>query len=116
MRGAWGLSRRLVCFGVVALPTPAMAADDAKPGFDGTWGGAEGDLSAQVIVSDGAVIGFFWAQDYVDASGARLSADGRVLTFDFEDGHASLPRTGEATASLEVRQGERTFRLQLKRD
>jgi hypothetical protein len=108
-------TRRLVSLALAALATPAMA-DDAKPGFDGTWGGAQGELTAQVIVSGGAVIGFFWGQDYLDASNARVSGDGRVLTFDFEGGHASLTRSDAATAALEVRQGERTFSLRLKRD
>ena len=97
------------------MATPAMA-DETKPGFDGTWGGADGDLTAQVIITGGQVIGFFWRTDYLDGPNARVSADGRVLSFDFDGGHASLTRIDASTAALEVREGDKTTRLQLKRD
>jgi len=91
-----------------------MAADQA--GFEGTWGGADGTRSAQVIVLNGQVIGFYWDDDYTDATNVRISADGRVLSFAFAGGSATLTRTGEQTVSLEVREREKVSHLSLKRD
>ena len=93
----------------------AWAVETAAP-FEGTWGGAQGDLTAQVIVTGGVVIGFYWRDDYVDATNAKFSADGRTLAFDFAGGQAVLTQVDESTASLEVTEGRRTTRLTLKRD
>lgn len=85
-------------------------------GLDGTWGGAQGSLSAQVIVVGASVVGFFWGEDYLDTRDAALSADGKSLAFDFKGGKATLTRTGERSMRLEVDQGGRVSRLELKRD
>jgi hypothetical protein len=69
-----------------------------------------------VIVSSGRPIGFFWGDDYVDVRDARLSADGKTLTFAFARGTATLIRTGERTAVLEVRERGKTTRMTLTRD
>ncbi len=110
------VTRRAVVGAALALATsPAWAAD--HEGFEGTWGGASGALSAQVIIAGGAVIGFFWREDYVDARDSRLSADGKSLSFAFgRDGQAALTRTGAATATLSVNEGGRTTTLALMRD
>jgi hypothetical protein len=99
---------------VLALPGAALAAD--APSFDGTWGGAQGELSAQVIVSSSAVIGFFWRTDYAETSKVKLSSDGRTLSFDFAGGHAVLSRIDATSASLDVTEGAKVTRLTLKRD
>jgi hypothetical protein len=61
----------------LALAAPAFAQAPSPPSFEGTWGGAAGDETAQVIVAGGQVIGFYWRGDYVDATDARLSAEDR---------------------------------------
>ena len=115
-----GPSRRRVCGALVAAAAapaaPAMADDIPKDGFEGTWGGAVGQLSAQVIVTGGDVIGFYWDQDYTDARNVKLSPDGRVLSFDFAGGHAVLTRTGAATATIDVTEAGKLRQIPLKRD
>jgi hypothetical protein len=104
----------LAALAIIALPGAAVAGDEN--GFEGTWGGAQGELSAQVIVSGGAVIGFFWRTDYAETSNVKLSSDGRTLSFDFAGGHAVLSRVDAATATLDVAEGAKVTRLTLKRD
>jgi hypothetical protein len=96
----------------VALPA---TADQHAP-LEGTWGGAQGEVSAQVIVTGGAVIGLFWRNDYLDTADAKLSADGSVLTFTFQGGTASLTRTGDGAAMLVIVDAGKTTSLPLKRD
>lgn len=91
------------------------AAADEAAGLDGEWGGAQNGVTAQVIVSNGAVIGFFWRGDYIDASASKLSADGRSLAFAFSGGEATLTRTGETTAMIEIRDGGRRISMALQR-
>ena len=98
---------------MAALAAPIVAA---APSVDGTWGGAEGELSAQVIVSSGSVIGFFWRTDYVETQNVKLSADARSLSFDFAGGRALLSRYGETKATLTVTEGGKVTRLELARD
>jgi hypothetical protein len=100
----------------LAVAAPALAQAPSPPSFEGTWGGAAGDETAQIIVAGGQVIGFYWRGDYVDATNARLSADGRVLTFSFAGGKANVTRTGEATASITATDGKGTLTIELKRD
>jgi len=109
-------SRRLLCALLVALAAgaPAMAADRAS--FEGTWGGAQGELSAQVIVSGAEVIGFFWRADYIDTRNAAVSSDGKRLSFEFASGQAVLTRETNDTATLQVTEGGKVTRLELKRD
>jgi hypothetical protein len=100
----------------LAAATPAFAQTPQPLSFEGTWGGASGDESAQVIVAGGEVIGFYWRSDYVEVTDPQLSADGRVLTFAFAGGHATLTRTGEATASIVVTDAKSAVSIDLKRD
>lgn len=111
------MDRRVFCSALVAFAAAsatASAADHA--GLDGTWGGARGSLSAQVIVTGGSVIGFYWRDDYLDVTDTAFSADGRLLRFNFAGGRAVLTRTGERTAGLEVHDRGAVVRLDLKRD
>jgi hypothetical protein len=112
------IDRRAFCLasGAVFLSSTALAQGARKKGFDGTWGGAEGDVSAQVIVSGNEIIGFYWRNDYLDASDAKLSADGSSLSFAFSGGHATLTRTGEDAARIDITDGARVVRMTLKRD
>jgi hypothetical protein len=115
------IDRRGFCSGAGALAliaAPASAPAQAPAGLDGTWGGARGALSAQVIVSGDGVIGFFWRDDYREtrAAAAAASADRRTLSFAFDGGTATLTRTGERTARLEVSDGGGVVRLDLQRD
>ena len=98
----------------VAVGAAALAA---CPGpFDGEWGGAKGDVTAQVIVADGAVIGFYWRGDYMDAGAVKVSADERSLTFAFDGGTATLVRTGDATATITITDAGKTTVIALTRD
>lgn len=110
--------RRRVCAGFAALAAGVAgraAAQDAK-GLDGTWGGSRGEVTAQVIIAGGQVIGFFWRDDYLDARDAKVSADGLGLSFAFEGGSARLTRIGERTATIEVKERAGVVRLDLTRD
>jgi hypothetical protein len=110
------MNRRRFGAGLALLALPCVAAAADAPSFDGTWGGAEGELSAQVIVSGAAVIGFFWRTDYAETKNVKLSSDGRALAFDFAGGRAVLNRTDAATATLEVTEGGKVTRVKLTRD
>ena len=105
------LDRRAICLGAILC----LAAAPAR-GLEGTWGGAKGELTAQVIITGGVVIGFYWRGDYRDAEGAKASDDGRSLTFTFQGGRATLSRTGDVTAALEVIEAGKITRLALRRD
>ena len=114
------LDRRVFCVALGAvslcLASAALAQGGYKKDFDGTWGGAENDVTAQVIVSGGAIIGFFWRGDYLDAQDAKLSADGQSLAFAFAGGHAVLTRTGEDMARIDITDGPRVTHMALVRD
>jgi hypothetical protein len=113
-----GLRRRAFATALAAFAVTAPVLAQAPPprSFEGTWGGATGDETAQVIVAGDEVIGFYWRGDYVDATDPRLSGDGRVLTFAFAGGHATLTRTGEATATIVVTDAKGAVSIDLRRD
>jgi hypothetical protein len=104
-----------VLFAVAAGIATRTSAKDTS-GLEGTWGGVKGEITAQVIIAGGSVIGCFWRKDYVEVGTAKFSADGRSVAFGFHGGDATLTRTGEATASLDVREGSQVTHLDLKRD
>jgi hypothetical protein len=111
------LTRRLLLGALAVLAGSARAMAAGAGGFEGTWGGADGALTAQVIVAGGSVIGFYWRDDYVDTRGASVSPDGSRLTFDFPGGQAVLVRDpGRARATLEVTERGKVTRLELKLD
>jgi len=94
------LDRRAFWVGLGALGAPLAACAQAREtaGLDGAWGGALNGVTAQVIIVGASVIGFYWRDDYVEA------------------GHATLTRTSESTATLEVSEGTSLVRLNLRRD
>jgi hypothetical protein len=104
--------RRLILAGLACAAVTGAAR--AEEGFDGSWGGASGDLTAQVIIAGGAVIGFYWRGDYVDADAAK--PDDGAFAFTFRGGRARLVRTGERTARLEVDEAGRLTHMDLRRD
>jgi hypothetical protein len=106
--------RRRALLAALALASAGAGVAWAQDGFDGTWGGARGELTAQVIVVGGAVIGFYWRGDYIDTADAKR--DGAALAFTFSGGRAALTRTGERTARLEVEEAGRLTRLELRKD
>ncbi len=109
------LSRRVFCLCPVAFAAGPAVAQSAR-GLDGTWGGAQNGVTAQVIVTGKTVIGFFWRNDYLDARKTVFAGDGRGLSFDFRGGTARLSLTGERTATIDVTEGGRATRLRLKKD
>jgi hypothetical protein len=66
-------------------------------------------------VAGGDVVGFYWRGDYVDASDAHVSADGRVLTFTFAGGRAMLTRAGAETATIVVTDAKGAASIDLRR-
>ena len=110
------MRRRGLLAGLGLLALAAAGGARAQSGLDGTWGGARGDLTAQVIITGRSVIGFYWRGDYLDATESRFSPDGGRLAFAFTGGHATLTRTGETTATIEITDGPRTTRLELRPD
>jgi len=112
------LDRRLLCVGIAVVflcRATAAEAGDAR-GLDGTWGGAQNGLTAQVIIVGASVIGFFWRGDYLDAEGAKFSEDRRTLSFGFRGGKATLKRTSDRAATITVTEGGNVVRLDLRRD
>jgi hypothetical protein len=55
-------------------------------GPDGSRGGAQDGLTAQVIIVGAKVIGFFWRGEYLDAQSPKFSSNGDRLTFSFPGG------------------------------
>jgi hypothetical protein len=112
------VDRRLICTGLSALAVGVAGHASAKEpdGFDGSWGGAQDGVTGQIIVAGATVIGFFWRDDYVDTSDPKLSPDSRSLSFAFQGGAATLTRTGESTARLDVTEGTKVTRLNVQRD
>jgi hypothetical protein len=115
-----GFERRAICLGLAAaaLAGPQAANAQGAPGaaFEGTWGGAQGEVTAQVIIAGGEIIGFYWRGDYTDARDATPSADGRSLSFTFDGGSATLTLTGDRAAAIVITEGARISRLTLARD
>jgi hypothetical protein len=62
------------------------------------------------------VIGFFWRDDYRQTKDAKASVDRLGLSFAFERGQATLTRTGDRTATIELGQEGNLVQLDLRRD
>jgi hypothetical protein len=117
------VDRRIFCagffraaVGILAVGLAPVAKAQASRGLDGTWGGAGDGVTAQIIIVGAVVVGFFWRDDYLDATDAKVSPDGRGLFFRFKTGHAMLTLTGERAAILDVIDGKTEFHLKLERD
>lgn len=110
----WGL-----VFGMAILALGGLASARAQTfdsPFEGTWDGANGAMSTQVIIDGQNVIGFFWRDDYLDATNDKLSKDGRSLSFAFDGGQATLTRLGAGVGVIQITDKTGVTRLQLKRD
>lgn len=112
------LDRRRFCAGLGVFAAIAVRSADARDarGLDGTWGGADKGVTAQVIIVGKSVVGFFWHGDYLDAQSPEFSADGRSLSFAFPGGKATLTLTDERSAQIAVTEGGNVVRLHLRRD
>jgi hypothetical protein len=116
------LARRQLLTGalVFAVSLPALRASRARAAhaFDGSWGGvdAQGE-TAQLIFANGAIIGFYWRGDYMDARDVSLRDGGASVSFAYLGGKATATRNGERGLTLVIRDsrlGE--SRLELKKD
>jgi hypothetical protein len=83
---------------------------------DGSWGGEQRGLAAQVTIASKLAVGFFWRMDYFGPVNPQFSEDGKRLSFAFHGGKAMLTRTGANAALLEVEEGRAVTRMNLKRD
>jgi hypothetical protein len=111
------IDRRSFCSGVgAAFVFSASCRAQEKQGLDGTWGGAQNGVTAQVIIVGTTVIGFYWRNDYLDAESPKFSDNGRTLSFAFRGGKATLKRTGERTATIAVAERGNVMNLELRRD
>lgn len=111
------IDRRSFCLGVgAAFLSGSSSRGGEKQGLDGTWGGAQNGVTAQVIIVGTSVIGFYWRSDYLDAESPKFSDNGRTLSFAFRGGRATLRRTGEKTATIAVTESGKTMNLDLRRD
>jgi hypothetical protein len=112
------VDRRVLCVGLgliaASVAGRAAAADDGP--LEGTWGGDLKGLTAQVIITGGSVIGFYWRGDYRDAADVKFAAGGRSVAFSFEGGAATITRTGDSTATIAVHEGAKVTQIDLKRD
>jgi hypothetical protein len=111
-------SRRMLCMCCAALALSAMQPTlaEEKRGLNGSWGGAQNGLTAQVIIVGVKVIGFYWRGDYLDAQSAKFSSNGDKLGFSFPGGTAVLTRASEGVATIDVNEGGNVTRLNLRRD
>ena len=93
-----------------------VAKAGASP-LEGEWGGLDArGATAQVIVTAGRVIGFFWGGDYRETRAWRVSDNGARIEFTFAIGAASLVRT-PGGARLTIREvGRAPVSLDLKKD
>ncbi|KAF2992232.1 hypothetical protein OGR47_10280 [Methylocystis sp. MJC1] len=89
---------------------------EEKHGLDGTWGGAQNGVTAQIIIVGATVIGFYWRNDYLDAESPKFSDNGQTLSFAFRGGKATLRRTSKQTATIAVTEGPNVVSLDLRRD
>jgi len=112
------LDRRAIWLGLTAAAAMASAAraETAGAAFEGTWRGAVGDVTAQVIIAGGAIIGFYWGGDYRDGRDVTLAPDGRSLSFAFDGGRATLTLAGERKAEIVITEAGKVTRLTLARD
>ena len=80
------------------LATPALAGP-----LEGSWGGADPQgRTAQIIVVNDDIVGFYWIDDYHDTRGAHFSKGGAEVQFAFDGGEADVTRVG-AGAKVTVR-------------
>jgi hypothetical protein len=91
---------------ITGLGVGALAATGRGPTWDGTWAGGweNGGDGVQIIITSSKVIGVFRHGDYPDIQRSQLSADGKMLTFAWAGGEATLQRTGEDDARITLRE------------
>lgn len=87
-----------------------------RHGLDGTWGGAQNGVTAQIIIVGATVIGFYWRNDYLEAESPKFSDHGQTLSFAFPGGKATLRRVSKETATTAITEGPDVVSLDLRRD
>jgi hypothetical protein len=93
------------------------AAEAGTSPLEGEWGGLDSrGATAQVIVTSGNVVGFFWGGDYRETRPARAYDGGARIEFTFATGIASLLKT-PGGARLTIREvGRAPVSVDLKKD
>lgn len=71
--------RPLFLAGALVFGAAGPASSQADPAaWDATWNSGEG---SQVIIAGGAVIGFFWAGEYLTIENSTNLSDGEPIRF-----------------------------------
>jgi len=111
--------RRRVVMGLLAsiFVAAASGASAAASPLEGEWGGLDArGATAQVMVTSGKIIGFFWGGDYRETGPARVFDGGSRIEFSFATGSASLVKTTTG-ARLTIRDlGRAPNPIDLKKD
>jgi hypothetical protein len=94
------MKRVFLAMTLAAAAAGTAVADDS---WEGTWVGDAPDAGSgvQLIFAGNALIGFFWAGDYIDMRASLSRADG-VVTITWTRGQAILTRDGPKTGHLQV--------------
>ena len=108
--------RRLILAVVLTLALSA-AASHAAGLLEGTWGGAyAAGETAQVIVTGGQVIGFYWRGNYAEAGAAKISENGARIDFTFAHGSANLRQAASGATPTIKENGRGRTQINLKKD
>ena len=104
-----------------AFCAQAARATGSGKGWDGTWGGANSrGETVQLIFAGDKLIGFYWRDNYLDATGLRVSAGGNRLDFSFSGygsgGTVTVTRAGAGAVAVVKEMGKGEVRVGLKKD
>jgi hypothetical protein len=120
MAGIFRRNARLLLVGLViligGLGAVAAAATGRGPTWDGTWAGGweSGGDGVQLTFVGNKIISIYRHGDYPEVQPARISADGKIVTFAWNGGEATLQRTAEDDARITLRErgrAERSFAI-----
>ena len=104
----------------IALFAQAARATGSGKGWDGMWGGANSKgETVQLIFAGDKLIGFYWRDNYLDATGLRVSAGGNRLDFSFSGyaaGTVTVTRAGAGAVALVKEMGKGEARVGLRKD
>ena len=113
------LTRRAALIGALAAACAASAAlaTGQGKGWDGTWGGANAKgETVQVIFVSNKLIGFYWRDNYLDTSPARVAAGGGRVDFSYNGGTVSVTRAGTGAVAVVKETGRGEARVVLRKD
>jgi len=104
----------LIASSLIAVASGAFAA--AGP-LEGEWGGLDArGATAQVMVSSGKILGFFWGGDYRETGSSRVFDGGARIEFSFATGSASLVKTASGARLTIQDLGRAPNAIDLKKD